>query len=123
MPRPEFFKSSQFTGTTPVRFDGAPGGPFAGDTKWRGVKDFQHSTLCRAFSLSQSAFFFDLPSTVRGIGSSSGAHSSTRRLINGYVMMAGRDTPVGKLTIITGADKFRDGDPLSEREFFDLSTS
>jgi hypothetical protein len=123
MPSPSFFKSSQFSGTIPVRFEGAPGGPFAGDAKWRGVRDFEHASLCRAFGLSQTAFFFDLPSTVRGIGSNTGGHSGTRRLINGFVMMAGRDKPVGKLTIVTGGDKFADHDPQSERDFFDLSHS
>lgn len=118
-----FYKSSTFAGKIPVRFDGAPNGPFHGEGKWRGVTDFEHATLCRAFGLSQTGFYFDLPSTVRGIGSNSGAHSGTRRLQNGYVMMAGSDKPVGKLTIVTDADRFRDVDPMNERDFLDLGAS
>lgn len=120
-------KSSSFSGQVPVRFDGAPDGPLAGEGKWRGVRDFEHSTLCRAFGLDQARFYFDLPSSVRGVGSMSsgygGGQRSGRRLINGYVMMAGRNEPVGKLTIVTDADRFKDVDPTSMRDFYDLSHS
>lgn len=115
-----------FSGCYPVRFDGAPGGPFAGEGKWRGCKDFEHATLCRAFGLDPIRFYFDLPSTVRGIGSAStGAGSKARnnRLINGFVMMAGQAEPVGKLTIVRDGEKFADVDPLSSRDFYDLSRS
>lgn len=121
-------RSSSFNGLTPVRFDGAPGGPFAGESKWRGVKDLtNHAELCRVMSLDPIRFYFDLPSSVRGTGSSgSGAGGGQRhgvRLQNGFVMMAGRDEPVAKLTIVTDYDRFKDVDPMSARDFFDLSHS
>lgn len=119
-------RTSRFSGQIPVRFDGAPGGPLEGDTKWRGVRDFEHSTLCRAFGLDQARFYFDLPSTVRGIGPNTrGAArlAGGRRLINGFVMMVGRDTPVAKLTVCFDAERFADHDPLSQSDFFNLSHS
>jgi hypothetical protein len=110
-----------FHNQIPVRFDGNPQGPLGAIASWRGVHDFEHSTLCRVFGLDPIRFWFDLPSTVRGVGSMSGAHADARRIINGYVMMAGLDEPVGKLTIVRDGDKFKDVDPRDKREFFDLS--
>lgn len=119
--------TSGFSGTIPVRFDGAPNGPLEGDTKWRGVTNFEHATLCRAFNLDPVRFFFDLPSSVRGVGSMSsgygGGQRSGRRQINGFVMMAGRDEPVAKLTICFEAERFADRDPLNSRDFYDLGRS
>jgi hypothetical protein len=118
--------SSSFNGLTPVRFDGAPGGPLHGDTKWRGVRDItDHGELCRVLSLDPIRFYFDLPSSVRRGGSTMSGAGGKRSggLINGYVMMAGRSEPVGKLTIVTDGDRFKDVDPLSARDFFDLSHS
>lgn len=119
-------RTQRFSGQFPVRFDGAPNGPFEGDTRWRGVRDFEHSTLCRTFGLSESRFYFDLPSTVRGIGPNNAGAAKVRagrRLINGFVMMAGCDTPVAKLTVCFGSERFADRDPTDERDFFDLSRS
>lgn len=119
--------SSTFSGMIPVRFDGAPNGPIGAEGKWRGVKDFEHSTLCRAFGLDPVRFYFDLPSSVRGTGSLSsgygGGQRHGKRLVNGYVMMAGHSEPVGKLTIVTDADRFKDVDPRDMRDFHDLSHS
>lgn len=116
-----------FNGLIPVRFEGAPDSPLQGDGKWRGVPNFEHATLCRAFGLDQARFYFDLPSSVRGTGSSSsgygGGQRAGRRLQNGYVFMSGRDNPVGKLTICFDAERFSDRDPLSARDFEDLSRS
>lgn len=110
-----------------MRFDGAPNGPFEGAAKWRGVPDFEHATLCRVFQLDPARFYFDLPSSVRGIGSSlsgvAGAHAHGRRLINGYVMMAGCDDPVAKLTVCFEGEKFTDRDPMNRHDFYDLSRS
>jgi len=120
-------RSQSFSGCIPVRLDGNPKkGPLAGVGMWRGVKDFEHATLCRAFGLDQARFYFDMPSTVRGVGSNSRGFdpsSGRRRLINGFVMMAGCNEPVGKLTIVSSFDKFRDVDPTSEKDFYDLSSS
>lgn len=116
---------SSFSGQIPVRFDGAPGGPFAGYGMWRGVTNFEHSTLCRTFALDPCRFYFDMPSSVRGVGSMQSGFGGNRgnRLINGYVMMSGRSEPVGKLTIVTDSDKFKDVDPNSSQDFLDLSHS
>lgn len=111
-----------FTGCYPVRFDGAPDGPLAGLGKWRGVPNFEHATLCRAFGLDPVRFYFDLPSTVRGTGSLSSGYGNNRsKLVNGFVMMAGCSEPVAKLTIIREGDSISDIDPLSRRDFEDLS--
>lgn len=93
---------------------------------WRGVRDFEHGTLCATFNLDPCRFYFDMPSSVRGVGSyQSGSGGSARgnRVINGYVMMGGRSEPVGKLTIVTDGDRFKDVDPTDRRDFFDLSHS
>jgi hypothetical protein len=110
-----------------VSFEGAPGGPFAGDIRFRGVRDFEHGTLCRVFGLDTNRFFFDLPSTVRGIGPNTrgagGSLPSGRRRISGFVMMAGRSEPVAKITVTFADRRFKDVDPEDARDFFDLSHS
>jgi len=109
----------------PIRFNGAPGSMFQGDDRWRSVKDFSHSELCRAFALDQASFYFDLPSSCRGVGTATiGAGGrSNSRVVNGFVMAAGRDKPVAKLTICFDSERFKDVNPLSERDFYDLSSS
>ncbi len=94
---------------------------FDGEAKWRGVKDFEHSTLCRAFGLDQATFYFDLPSSIRGTGSNLSGYGGNRhnRVQNGYVMRGGE--PVGKLTIVDPSDKIRDDDPQSMADFYNLS--
>ena len=113
------------TGTIPVRFEGAPGGPFRGDGRWRGVPNFEHATLCRIFQLDPCRFYFDLPSSVRGVGANrvgAGSCRSARR-INGFVFMAGSDVPVAKLSVCLEDERFRDDDPTNARDFFDLDHS
>ena len=109
----------------PVRFNGAPAGMFAGEDKWRAVPDFDHTSLCQAFGLDQIRFYFDLTSSCRGIGSATQGSGGQRgsRIVNGFVMFTGLDKPVAKLTICFGSEKFKDVDPMSERDFFDLSYS
>lgn len=101
----------------PVRFES-----IGGEAKWRGVKDFEHATLCRAFGLDPATFYFDLPSSVRGVGSSMSGFGGNRggRVINGFVMRAGMNEPWGKLTIVRDSEKFRDVDPTDKREFYKL---
>jgi len=116
-------RSVSFSGQTPVRLDGHPThGPLVGLGQWRGVRSFEHADLCRAFGLDQASYYFDLPSTCRGIGSSSGAQRH-RGVVNGFVMCAGFEEPVGKLTICFEGEKFKDVDPTNARDFFDLSHS
>ena len=95
--------STGFSGQIPVRFEGAPGGPMEGQSKWRGVREFDHGHLCRVFNLDPVRFHFDLPSCVRGIGANmsgiAGAARAGRRRISGFVFMAGCSDPVAKLTI------------------------
>ncbi|HTP98377.1 MAG TPA: hypothetical protein VMN56_03565 [Casimicrobiaceae bacterium] len=120
-------RTSGFSGQIPVRLDGRPDlGPIAGMGVWRGVKDFEHATLCRVFNLDPNRFYFDLPSSVRGVGRMSAGHGGNdgrSRLINGYVFCCGIDEPVGKLTIVSSSDRFKDVDPTDPRDFLDLSHS
>jgi|SRR5215469_5463780 len=111
-----------FHGMIPVRAEGAPGTPLAGMGIWRGVRNFEHATLCRALGLDPCRFYFDLPSSARGIGSNSSGDRGNR-VINGYIMMAGVDSPVGKLTICWEGEKFADRDPGDYRDFLDLGRS
>jgi hypothetical protein len=120
-------RTQSFSGQTPVRLEGNPNGPLAGIGQWRGVSDFDHGHLCRVFGLDPVRFYFDLPSSIRGVGSLSsgygGGQRAGRRRINGYVMMAGRDEPVGKLSVVFDAERFRDDDPTNTRDFLDLNHS
>jgi hypothetical protein len=85
-------RTQQFSGQIPVRFDGA------------------------------NRFYFDLPSSCRGVGSNNGS-ARGNRVVNGFVFMAGRDEPVAKLTICFDSERFADRDPLSTRDFQDLNRS
>lgn len=113
--------SQSFSGQTPVHFEGHPDGPFVGIGMNRGLKDFEHATICRAFGLDQARFYFDLPSSVRGIGSSRGEQRGGRRTIEGFVFMAGFDKPVATLYVLTDADRLRDMNPLDAREYESFS--
>ena len=115
--------TQSFSGQLPVRFDGNPKGPLGAETKWRGCKDLEESTILRTFGLDPIRFYVDLPSSARGIGSSRGSHSSAARIINGFIFMRGVDEPVAKLTVVREGDKFKDVDPRDRREWADLSHS
>lgn len=90
-----------------------------GTTKWRGVLNFEHATLCEAFGLDPATFYFDLPSSCRGVGSLSSGYGGNRenRIINGYIMRGGMTDPWGKLTVVREGDKIRDVDPTDKKEF------
>lgn len=98
----------------PVRLDILDGD--SGRAMWRGVRDFEHATLCRPFGLDPIRFWFDLPSSCRGIGSNSTGNRHGR-IIDGYVMLAGQERPWGKLTVLDGASKIRDFDPTDRTEW------
>lgn len=102
----------------PVRCDILQGG--YARTLFRGIKDFEHGTLCAAFGLDPIRFYFDLPSSVRGIGSLS---SGNRRnlTISGYVFMHGQDRPFAKLTVLTEGSKIRDFNPTDRNEWEKLT--
>jgi hypothetical protein len=116
-------RTQSFSGQYPVRLEGAPNSVLTGLGQWRGVRDFEHSTLCRAFGLDPNRFYFDLPSSVRMLGSNmAGAGGSGRvgRVQNGFVFMSGIDAPVGKLTICREGERFKDVDPMNDSDFYDL---
>lgn len=115
--------AAKSTGQVPLRFEGAPGTPFEGDGRWRSTPDFEHATLCRVFNLDPIRFWFDLPSSVRGIGANQTGHGggASARRINGFVHMAGWDRPVAKISVCLEDEKFKDVDPMNERDFYDLS--
>lgn len=92
-----------------------------GLSKWRGVLNLEHATLCRAFGLDQATYWFELPSSARAEGSNrAGAGMQSRRLVNGFVFAGGATEPVGKLTICRPGDRFWDVDPTDKRDFFRL---
>ena len=96
-------------------------GPLAGVAWLRGVREFSHEHLCRVFDLDPCFYRFDLPSSVRGVGSNFSGSRGTR-IINGFVWYARYPEPVAKLTILQNErTALRDDDPLSARDFFDLS--
>jgi hypothetical protein len=93
---------------------------FSGSVMVRGVKDFEHGTLCKAFSLDPCSYYFDLPSSFRGVGNNqSGSGGSTRggRMIDGMIMGPGKE-PIGKIIWMTGNEKFRDYNPQDASEFY-----
>lgn len=107
------------TNQVPMQFEGHNGGPFEGDAFFVSVPDFEHATLCRAFRLDQSRFWFDVPSTMRGIGSNRGDNNETRRHRHGFVMMG--DRPVASIRVVDENDRFVDRDPLDPRNDHDLA--
>ena len=80
-----------------------------GSTMWRTVPSFEHADLCRAFSLDQASFSFDLPSSAY-------AFDKTKERVSGYVLRNGE--PVGTLHVAREGERFRDIDPQADR--FDL---
>lgn len=113
--------TQRHTNQVPMQFEGLNGPPFEGTSFFVSVPDMEHATLCRAFRLDPNRFYFDVPSTMRGVGSSSGAHSSTRRHQHGFVFMAGRDEPVARIRVVDASDRYTDRDPLSDRDLQDLA--
>jgi hypothetical protein len=120
---PEHLPTSQrHVNHIPMQFEGLNGPPFEGQSFFVSVRDVEHATLCRAFRLDPNRFYFDVPSTLRGIGSSRGGHSSTRRQVHGFVFMAGKNDPVARIRVVDAADRFLDRDPLSDRDLQDLAS-
>jgi hypothetical protein len=90
---------------------------------FRGVKDFEHATLSRAFGLDPATFWFDVASTARGIGSNTGSHSGRRGTIDGFVFWGEYGRPVAKLRVIWPGEKLWDSDPGSRADFERLDHS
>lgn len=99
----------------PVRCDMWLGGGNA-RTYWHAVRTFEHGELCRAFGLDPIRFYFDLPSSCRGVGSLSSGNRGNLR-ITGFVFMHGQTEPVGKLSEVKPGDKLRDFDPADRKEW------
>lgn len=112
--------SQGFSGQIPLQFEGLNGPPFEGQSFFVSVPDCEHATLCRAFRLDQARFWFDAPSTLRGIGSNNGTQfRSGRRDIHGFVMMG--DRPVARFRVVNADDRFLDMDPLSDADLQNLA--
>jgi len=77
-----------------------------GSTLWRTVPSFEHADLCRAFSLDQASFSFDLPRSAY-------AFDKPKERVSGYVLRNG--TPVGTLHVAREGERFRDLDPQADR--------
>lgn len=77
-----------------------------GSTLWRTVPSFEHADLCRAFSLDQASFSFDLPRSAY-------ASDRSKERVSGYVLRNG--TPVGTLHVAREGERFRDLDPQADR--------
>lgn len=91
-------------------------------TQYRMVRDLEHSTLCKAFNLDPFVVF-DLPSTARGVGSSTQGYNtnfnnSKNRIIEGYILRNGE--PIGRMWIAQSGDQFRDLDVTNINEMMNL---
>jgi len=114
--------SSASRNQVPLQFEGCNGYPFEGTSFFVSVPDVEHATLCRAFRLDQARFWFDAPSTFRGIGSSSGSQGrGGKNHIHGFVFMSGRNDPVARFRVVDADDRYLDRDPLSDADLQDLA--
>jgi hypothetical protein len=134
-PRPSL---SDVTGATLVRFETADGLRYnfddeeASRTIGHGGIDFRampgdasgdmlEPYLYRLLRLDPHRYVFDLPSSMRGTGSTrSGTRGNLER--EGFVFMRGRDgkrdgRPVGKVIFLDRDRKFREGDPACRDDF------
>jgi hypothetical protein len=92
-------------------------------TLWRPLIDWEHATLCKQFGLDPCSFYFDLPSSARGTGSTvagAGGTLTGGRKIDGYILHGGTRRPIGTLTLVSESERFRDVDPCDEREMLRL---
>ena len=105
------------TGLIPIRFEGAPDGPFRGDSKWRGVRRVDHGELCRAFGVAEVGFRWDLPSSMRGAGVENRSASDRTTIQSGFLFMDGRNDPVAKVSMIRESERLKDWDPTSRSDF------
>jgi hypothetical protein len=112
-----------FQGHIPLRFEGAPDGPFRGEAgKWAGVKTTEHGELCRAFGVAEVGFYWELGPGLRGMSAENFARrcSSSARL-DGFLFQHGRNSPVAKIVLVREGERFRDFDPTSRRDWEILS--
>lgn len=81
-----------------------------GSTVWRECISLEHDELCRRLNLDPVATSFDLPRSATEPGSKSN--------VSGYVLRDG--APIGTLHVAREGSTFRDLDPTSEADFWDL---
>lgn len=102
-------------GSNGVTFHGAPA---------EIVRDCNHKLLCEVLGLDPEIYYFDMPSSFRGVGSmvsGAGGSSSNNRTISGYVIDARTREPYAKLSIVRESDVFRDSfDPSNSSDFWRL---
>jgi hypothetical protein len=116
IPGVEFARGA--TGAIPLRFEGAPDGPFKGEFKMRAIKRLDHESLCRAFGVDVVRFRWDLPHSMHGVGVENQRTGGTKTTIqSGFLFMVGRSDPVGKVSVVREGERFRDWDPTSRRDF------
>jgi hypothetical protein len=84
-------------------------------TRWRPFLSAEHAALCRAAGLDQATHYFDVPESFKRIGAGSARYNG--RDVSGYIMRAGVDRPVGKVSIAYEGERFRDVDPRSREDF------
>lgn len=122
MSRPIILRLDLFDGTTKFR-------PF--DESWfRLPQEVLHGLLCKTFGLDPIRSSYDLPSTIRGVGSSMGQTGAGPRRISGYVMWPVENPcglndrrPIGKITVASESERFREYDPRNESDFYRLDRS
>jgi len=79
--------------------------------------------LYAALGIDPHRFVFDLPSSVRGTGSTRTGHGGAKPGDReGFVFARGKDgkpdgDPVGKVIFLTSDRRFREGDPESRTDF------
>ncbi len=95
-----------------VRFELFGGGL---NIKWRPFVSAEHGALCAAAGLDPVRHHFDVSESFRRVGA--GSARIHGRSIGGYIMRAGVDRPVGKVTLAYESERFRDDDPTNREDF------
>lgn len=88
---------------------------FPNETKWRPFLSAEHGALCRQAGLDPVRHYFDVPESFKRIGAGSATYLG--REVSGYIMRAGEDRPVGKVSIAREGERFREHDPRDRSEF------
>lgn len=100
------------SGALLLRFEIMDGGV---SVKWRPFVSAEHGALCRQAGLDPVRHWFDVSESFKRIGAGSATFNG--RSVGGYIMRAGEERPVGKVTIAFESERFRDDDPRSRDDF------
>lgn len=115
---------TEWTGGYNVRLEWAQDSERGCRSAWARVRDFEQSTLCRAFALDDATYHFDLPNSLRNINTGSTRNGGESRNHKAGFMFRGDNTsPVAKLTLVTESDKFSGYDPTDRQQWENLSRS